>query len=73
MALPREAREVSNFNGLTEGLGKKRIIEFQGISELPPKPSLSESYLVVDSAALPATAREVCDQRHLADLQRIGR
>jgi hypothetical protein len=51
------------FNGLAEGLGKKRLIDFQGASEWPPKPSPSESDdqpdLVVDSADLAATAREV--------------
>ena len=32
MALPREAREVSEFNGLPKGLGQKPPIESQYIS-----------------------------------------
>jgi hypothetical protein len=39
LALPREARQINNYNGLANGLGERRLIDFQGISELPPKPS----------------------------------
>jgi hypothetical protein len=40
MALPREAHETKDFNGLAGGLGKNRPIDFQDVSETPPKPSL---------------------------------
>jgi hypothetical protein len=38
LALPREAREVSELNGLGKGLGKLGPNEFQCISESTPKP-----------------------------------
>ena len=41
LALPREVREANNSNWLQNGLGKKGVIEFQDISEGPPKPSLA--------------------------------
>jgi hypothetical protein len=34
-------REANNSNWLQNGLGKKGVIEFQDISEGPPKPSLA--------------------------------
>jgi hypothetical protein len=40
LALPREAHETKDFNGLAGGLGKNRPIDFQDVSETPPKPSL---------------------------------
>ena len=38
MALPREAREVSDFNDLEKGLGENHPIDLQDVSEGPPKP-----------------------------------
>ena len=38
MALPREGREVNNYNGLRNGLGKRSRIDLQGVSVWPPKP-----------------------------------
>jgi hypothetical protein len=38
LALPREVREANNVNGLRKGLGKKRVIEVQGVSDRAPKP-----------------------------------
>jgi hypothetical protein len=62
--LPPQLAQCSDLLAeLAEGLGKKRLIDFQGASERPPKPSPSESDdqpdLVVDSADLAETAREV--------------
>jgi hypothetical protein len=64
MALPREAREVSKFKDLPQGLGENGPIVIQGVSERPPKPSAFPTErpdLVVDSGDLPATARELRD------------
>jgi hypothetical protein len=36
MALPREPRHVSKFNGLEKGLGQKDLIEFQSVSGASP-------------------------------------
>ena len=38
LALPSELREANNVNGLRKGLGKKRVIEVQGVSDRAPKP-----------------------------------
>jgi hypothetical protein len=38
LALPSEVREANNVNGLRKGLGKKRVIEVQGVSDRAPKP-----------------------------------
>jgi hypothetical protein len=38
LALPREARELSELNSLQEGLGLEPVIGFQGVSAAPPKP-----------------------------------
>jgi hypothetical protein len=38
LALPREAHEVSEFNGLRKGLGNNRPIELHGILTGRPKP-----------------------------------
>jgi hypothetical protein len=37
LALPREAREVSNFNNLSKSLGREGLIAFQYVSASPPK------------------------------------
>jgi hypothetical protein len=37
VALPREAREVSDFNDLSKSLGRERLIAFQYVSASPPK------------------------------------
>jgi hypothetical protein len=77
LALPREVREAKNYKGLQNGLGKKRVIDFQDVSEWPPKPSLSESDekadVVVDSAGLPATARERHDMLPPSSTASMGR
>jgi hypothetical protein len=39
VALPREGRRFSNFNGLSDSLGKGRLIVLQGVSGQAPKPS----------------------------------
>jgi hypothetical protein len=39
LALPREAREVSEFNGLEKGLGGEHAIEVHSVSVATPKPS----------------------------------
>jgi hypothetical protein len=38
MALPREGREVSEFNGLEKGLGGEHAIEVHSVSVATPKP-----------------------------------
>jgi hypothetical protein len=43
LALPREAGEFNKSNGLQNGLGKKRFIEFQGVLERTPKPKCAEA------------------------------
>ena len=43
LALPREAREVGDLNGLGKGLGKLGPIEFQCISESAPKPLAAQT------------------------------
>ena len=40
LALPSEVHEANNVNGLRKGLGKKRVIEVQAVSDRPPKPIL---------------------------------
>jgi putative DNA primase/helicase len=66
LALPREAREVSEINNLAKGLGKNSVIDLQSVSEGRPKPLSQEALLrpdlVVDSGDLPATARELRDR-----------
>jgi hypothetical protein len=42
MALPREAHESNNSNELPKGLGDKRVIDLQVVSEWLPKPSRHE-------------------------------
>jgi hypothetical protein len=37
VALPREERQTNEFNALENGLGKKCLIVFQGVSEWSPK------------------------------------
>ena len=39
LALPRGAREVSEFNGLEKGLGGEHAIEIHSVSVATPKPS----------------------------------
>ncbi len=41
MALPTEAREVSEFNGLEKGLGQQTPIELQCVSGTAPKPLMA--------------------------------
>ncbi len=41
LALPTEAREVSEFNGLEKGLGQETPIELQCVSGTAPKPLLA--------------------------------
>ena len=41
MALPTEAREVSEFNGLEKGLGQETAIELQCVSGTAPKPLMA--------------------------------
>ena len=41
MALPTEAREVSEFNGLEKGLGQETPIELQCVSATAPKPLMA--------------------------------
>jgi hypothetical protein len=43
MALPREAKQDSEFNALPNCLGKKRLIVFQGVSGWLPKPERGET------------------------------
>jgi hypothetical protein len=38
LALPREARQSANINGLARGLGGNRPTELQGVSAAAPKP-----------------------------------
>jgi hypothetical protein len=68
VALPREAHQTNSFNDLGGGLGENRLIEFQDVSETPPKPSgpdnVGKPDLIVDNGNLPAGGR----QRH----QRTG-
>ena len=43
MALPREVREINNYNVLQSGLGKKCLIASQLVSGSPPKPVVHRS------------------------------
>jgi hypothetical protein len=57
LALPREAHQTNSFNDLGGGLGENRLIEFQDVSETPPKPSgpdnVGKPDLIVDNGNLP--------------------
>ena len=65
VAVPREPRQVSKFNGLEKGLGQKDLIELQSVSGAPPKPNrlgnVEKPDLVVDDGDLPAVARQLRD------------
>ena len=52
MALPTEAREVSEFNGLEKGLGQETAIELQCVSGTAPKPLLALLSLAFPSGSL---------------------
>jgi len=52
LALPTEAREVSEFNGLEKGLGQETPIELQCVSGTAPKPLLALLSLAFPSGSL---------------------
>jgi len=51
---------MNSFNDLGGGLGENRLIEFQEVSETPPKPSGPDNVwkpdLIVDNRNLPTTS-----------------
>jgi hypothetical protein len=63
LALPRGPHETNKINGLGKGLGENHPIAMQDVSETPPKLSCSPAFqrpdLIVNTADLPATARDV--------------
>jgi hypothetical protein len=61
-ALPREGREVSEFNGLEKGLGGEHAIEVHSVSVATPKPSPIH--------LLPASETHICWSQ-VKKLQRI--